>query len=41
LRKTVQQLREHSSFLSVDRALEQELRQCLELVRKQYWDLYA
>jgi histidine ammonia-lyase len=40
LRKTVGQLREHCPFLSVDRALEQELRLCLELVRKQYWDLY-
>jgi histidine ammonia-lyase len=40
LRKTVGQLREHCPFLSVDRALEPELRLCLELVRKQYWDLY-
>jgi histidine ammonia-lyase len=40
LQKTVLQLREHSSFLSVDRALEQELRLCLELVRKQHWILY-
>jgi histidine ammonia-lyase len=41
LQKTVKQLREHSPFLSGDRALEQELRLCLELVRKQHWDLYA
>ncbi|MGZ5031181.1 MAG: HAL/PAL/TAL family ammonia-lyase, partial [Methylobacter sp.] len=41
LRKSVGQVREHSLFLSVDRALEQELRVCLELVHKQYWDLYA
>jgi histidine ammonia-lyase len=40
VQKTALQLREHSPFLSVDRALEQELRLCLELVRKQYWDLY-
>lgn len=40
LKKTVGQLREHSSFLSADRALEQELRLCLELIRKRHWDLY-
>jgi histidine ammonia-lyase len=40
VQKTVLQLREHSPFLSVDRALEQELRFCLGLVRKQYWELY-
>lgn len=40
LRKTVGQVREHSPYLGADRALEQELRLCLELVRKQYWDLY-
>ncbi|NOU12720.1 MAG: aromatic amino acid lyase, partial [Methylococcaceae bacterium] len=41
LQNTVEQLREHSVFLSVDRALEQDLRGCLELTRKQYWDLYG
>jgi len=41
LKKTIEQLREHSPFLCVDRALEQELRLCLELVGKQYWGLYA
>ncbi len=41
LQNTVKQLREHSVFLSVDRALEQDLRGCLELTRKQYWDLYG
>jgi hypothetical protein len=41
LRKTVGQLREHSPFLSADRALEQELRLCLELTRKQHWALYG
>lgn len=40
LQNTVRQLREHSPFLSADRALEQELRLSLELSRKQYWDLY-
>ncbi|MDD5462675.1 MAG: aromatic amino acid ammonia-lyase [Methylococcales bacterium] len=39
LKTTVEQLRQHSPFLSTDRALEQELRICLELTRKQYWDL--
>lgn len=40
LQNTVRQLREHSPFLNADRALEQELRLCLELMRKQHWDLY-
>jgi len=40
LQNTVEQLRQHSPFLSTDRALEQELRLCLELIRKQHWDLY-
>jgi len=40
LQKTVGQLREHSLFLSADRALEQELRLCLGLIGKQHWDLY-
>jgi hypothetical protein len=33
-------LRQFSPFLSTDRALEQELRICLELIRKQHWDLF-
>jgi len=40
LQKTVGQLREHSLFLTADRALEQELRLCLALIGKQHWDLY-
>ncbi|MFZ2170179.1 MAG: aromatic amino acid ammonia-lyase [Methylococcaceae bacterium] len=40
LKTTVEQLRQHSPFLSTDRALEQELRHCLELIQNQYWDLY-
>lgn len=41
LKATVEQLRSYSPFLSADRALEQELRLCLELIRKQHWDLYG
>jgi len=41
LKTTVEQVRQYSPFLCTDRALEQELRLCLELIRKQYWDLYA
>ena len=41
LKTTIEQLRQHSPFLSTDRALELELRLCLELIRKQHWDLYA
>jgi len=40
LQNTVKQLREHNAFLNTDRALEQELRSCLELTRKQHWNLY-
>jgi len=40
LQNTVKQLREHNAFLNTDRTLEQELRSCLELTRKQYWNLY-
>lgn len=40
LQNTVKQLREYSPFLNVDRALEQELRQCLMLIRNQHWELY-
>jgi len=37
---TCRQLREHIPFLRTDRAMEQELRLCLELIRKQDWVLY-
>ena len=40
LKTTLAQLRQYSPFLSTDRALEQELRLCLELIRKQHWNLY-
>jgi histidine ammonia-lyase len=39
-KSTFNQLREHSPFLNTDRALEKELRLCLELIRKQHWSLY-
>ena len=41
LKTTFEQVRQYSPFLSTDRALEQELRLCLELIRKQHWDLYG
>jgi len=41
LKKTVEQVRQHTPFLRIDRALEQELRTCLALTRQQFWDLYA
>lgn len=40
LKTTVQFVRQFSPFLSTDRALEQELRECLVLIRKQHWQLY-
>ncbi|MCX7086456.1 MAG: aromatic amino acid ammonia-lyase [Methylococcales bacterium] len=40
LTMTMQQVREHVPFLESDRALEQVLRLCLQLVRGQHWSLY-
>jgi histidine ammonia-lyase len=40
LQNTIKFVRQFSPFLSMDRALEQELRQCLALIRQQYWLLY-
>jgi histidine ammonia-lyase len=40
LQQSVSQIRQISPFLSADRALEQELRQCLALFRQQHWPLY-
>ncbi len=40
LQHTVKFVRQFSPFLSTDRALEQELRQCLVLIRQQHWPLY-
>jgi len=40
LQNTVKQLRQVSPFLQTDRALEQELRVCLQLTRDQHWQLY-
>ena len=40
LRQTCEQLRVYFPFLQNDRALDQELRQCVELIRQRYWCLY-
>lgn len=40
LQETVRLVRQISPFLSIDRALEQELRACLVLIRQQHWRLY-
>lgn len=40
LQQTITQLRQHSHFLSNDRALDQELRHCVQLIRAQHWQLY-
>jgi histidine ammonia-lyase len=37
---TLSQVREHVQFLDTDRALEQALRLCLQLIRDQHWNLY-
>jgi histidine ammonia-lyase len=39
LQQTITQLRQHSHFLSNDRALDQELRHCVQLIRAHYWQL--
>lgn len=40
LQNTIRQLRRHIPFLSQDRALERELRLCVDLIRKRFLDLY-
>jgi histidine ammonia-lyase len=40
LQNTFKFVRQFSPFLSTDRALEHELRQCLVLIRQQHWQLY-
>lgn len=40
LQQMVKRVRGTSPFLSTDRALEQELRACLALIRQQHWQLY-
>ena len=40
LQTTVTQVREKISFLETDRAMEQELRLCMQLIRERHWNLY-
>ena len=40
LQSTVTSVRDFSPLLETDRAMEQELRKCLELFRKRHWQLY-
>lgn len=40
MRDTFKQLRQHVSKLTTDRAMEQELRLCVSLIRQQHWRLY-
>lgn len=40
VRISMDQLREHIPFLDSDRAMERELRLCVELIRQRYWRLY-
>jgi histidine ammonia-lyase len=40
LQKTCAQVREQAAFLSADRAMEQELRLCIGLIRERHWMLY-
>ncbi|MGR9105691.1 MAG: HAL/PAL/TAL family ammonia-lyase [Gammaproteobacteria bacterium] len=41
LQTTIDQLRSKIPFLENDRALDEELRLCVELIRARYWKLYA
>ena len=40
MQKTITDLREHVAALTSDRAMEADLRVCLELIRQQHWQLY-
>lgn len=40
MQTTVNGLREHVAALTNDRAMEADLRICLELIRRQHWQLY-
>lgn len=40
LAKTMQQVREKFSLLEADRAMDKDLRLCVELIQQRHWDLY-
>jgi histidine ammonia-lyase len=40
MQKTITDLREHVAALTSDRAMEADLRVCLELIHQQHWQLY-
>ena len=40
LKTTMQQVRDKVDFLETDRAMEQELRLCMQLIRDRHWSLY-
>lgn len=40
IKTTIKQVREHVAFLETDRALEPELRLCIQLIQDQHWTLY-
>jgi histidine ammonia-lyase len=40
VKETIANLRKKISFLDTDRAMEQELRLCIQLIRSRYWKLY-
>ena len=41
VQKTIKQVREKFDFLETDRALDHELRQCIQLIRDKHWVLYG
>ncbi|NOR68401.1 MAG: histidine ammonia-lyase [Methylomarinum sp.] len=40
LKTTLAEVREHILFLETDRALDKELRHCIDLIRQRHWSLY-
>ncbi len=40
LQQTIAEFRQHFAFLENDRALDKELRQCVDLIRQRHWSVY-
>ena len=40
LKTTLAEVRAHILFLETDRALDKELRHCIDLIRQRHWSLY-
>ncbi len=40
LQQTIAEFRQHFAFLENDRALDKELRHCVDLIRQRHWSVY-